>query len=167
LHATETLGKKWLSQVMRFYPMRQAMKLGLYLLVPRHRIGINMVGLDAEGRVLLLKHVFHPFVPWGLPGGWLGRGEAPDACILRELEEETGLAAQVGPLLLAASKPDPRQILMIYAAFVRPAPFRLSREILAANWFYRDTLPDLLLSSTREAITEAYRLWDNGLLEYR
>jgi 8-oxo-dGTP diphosphatase len=152
---------------MRLYPMRQAMRLGLYLLVPRHRIGINLVGLDPDARILMLKHVFHPFVPWGLPGGWLGRGESPHACLLRELKEETGLTATLGPLLLMATKPRPPHLVMIYAGFVRPAPLALSREILDAGWFDRDTQPGPLLKSTSEAIAAAYRLWDEGLLEYR
>ncbi len=152
---------------MRLYLMRRAMKLGLILLVPRHRIGINLVGLDPDGRILLLKHVFHPFVPWGLPGGWLGRGEAPEECLLRELKEETGLTARLGPLLLTAMKHEPRHLVMVYAGFVDPAPLALSTEIMDAGWFCRDELPTPLLKATGEAIATAFRLWDEGLLEYR
>jgi ADP-ribose pyrophosphatase YjhB (NUDIX family) len=167
LQSTEPVAKRWLSQLMRLYPMRQAMRLGLYVLVPRHRIGINLVGLDREGRILMLKHVFHPFVPWGLPGGWLGRHESPEGCLLRELKEETGLTATLGPLLLAVTKPRPQHLVMIYAGYIRPAPLALSREILDAGWFDRHTLPEPLLASTSAAIAAAYRLWDEGLLEYR
>lgn len=147
--------------------MRQGMRLGLYLLVPRHRVGANLVGFDPAGRILLLKHVFHPFVPWGLPGGWLARGEAPEACLRRELAEETGQVARLGPLLLTATKPDPPHIVLIYAGFIDPAPLTISQEILAADWFSRDSLPDPLLEATRRAIDEAYRLADMGILENR
>jgi ADP-ribose pyrophosphatase YjhB (NUDIX family) len=151
---------------MRLYPMRLAMMLGLTVLVPRHRVGVNMVPLDSEGRVLLLKHVFHPFVPWGLPGGWLGRGEEPESCVLRELAEETGLSARLGPLVHAAAKPYPQHLIMVYAGFVTPGPLSLSGEILEANWFRRDALPEPLLWSTSEAIQETFRLWNQGVLEY-
>lgn len=151
---------------MRLYPMRLAMMLGLTVLTPRHRVGVNMVPLDAEGRVLLLKHVFHPFVPWGLPGGWLGRGEAPEACVLRELVEETGLDARLGPLVLATAKAQPHHLVLVYAGYVTPRPLTLSGEIIKAGWFSRDTLPQPLLASTGEAIEVAFRFWDQGVLEY-
>ncbi|MDT8305222.1 MAG: NUDIX domain-containing protein [Anaerolineae bacterium] len=162
-----TAGKKWLARLMRLAPMRQGLRFGLYLLVPRHRIGVNLVGFDPAGRVLLLKHVFHPFVPWGLPGGWLARGEEPEACLLRELAEETGQTARLGPLLLTATKPDPHHVVLVYAGQIDPAPLRISKEILGADWFLRDTLPGPLLAVTTQAIEEAYRLADLGMLEYR
>lgn len=152
---------------MRLYPLRRGLQLALYFFVPRHRIGVNLVGFDAANRVLLLKHVFHPFVPWGLPGGWLARGEAPEACLLRELAEETGQTARLGPLLLTTAKPDPQHIVLIYAGFIEPVPFAISHEISAARWFERDMLPEPLLPATREAIAEAYRLSDLGILEQR
>ena len=36
---------------------------------------------------------------WTLPGGGLGLGESPEAALVRELAEETGLAGQVGAVL--------------------------------------------------------------------
>lgn len=157
--------KHELARLMRFYPMRRAMRLGLSLLVPRHRVGVNLVPLDREGRVLLLKHVFHPFVPWGLPGGWLGRGEKPQDCALRELVEETGLTGQLGPLLVAGRKPDPPHLVMIYLGFVEPGPLQLSGEIIMANWYTAGDLPNPLLRLTQEAILEGFRLRALGLLE--
>ena len=77
----------------RFPFVNYFMAWGIRLVVPKQRIGAGLVALDEEDRVLLLRHVFHPYTPWGIPGGWLNRHEAPADGVLRELKEETGLTA--------------------------------------------------------------------------
>ena len=85
--------KKRLARLMQFRFLQVLMVWGIYLFTPRHRVGVNVVVMDERQRVLLLKHVFHPQSPWGLPGGWLSRHEDPKEGVLRELREETGLTA--------------------------------------------------------------------------
>jgi 8-oxo-dGTP pyrophosphatase MutT (NUDIX family) len=51
--------------------------------------GVAAAVYDAQGRVLLVRHRYN--AGWRLPGGGVGRGEAPQAAILRELAEEVGL----------------------------------------------------------------------------
>ena len=48
-----------------------------------------------EGRVLLVRHSY--VRGWLLPGGGVGRGEAPADAIVRELREEIGLARSSPP----------------------------------------------------------------------
>lgn len=102
-----------------------------------------MVALDERNRVLLLRHVFHPEYPWGLPGGWLGRNEPPDQGVLRELREETGLTAVLGPTLLVRREDHPPHIGIAYLGYVQPGAFSLSGEIIEAAWFDPDDLPPL------------------------
>ncbi len=66
------------------------------------RVAAYVVCRDTEGRVLL-THLHLPGLPshrsWTLPGGGMDRGEQPTDTALRELHEETGLTATLGPLL--------------------------------------------------------------------
>ena len=49
---------------------------------------------DAD-EFLLVEHVFHPRLPWGLPGGWIGFNEDPVKTVQREIQEELGLDVSV------------------------------------------------------------------------
>lgn len=51
-----------------------------------------------EGRILVVRHA-HSVEFYSLPGGHLEWGESPLVCITREVEEELGIAPEVGRLL--------------------------------------------------------------------
>jgi 8-oxo-dGTP diphosphatase len=136
--------KERIAKMVRWPLVEWLMVRAIVLTVPRRRLGVNLVPLSADGRVLLLHHIFHPHMPWGLPGGWLGRGEAPADCALRELKEETGLTAVLGPPLLIETGINPDHLGIVYLGYVEPGPITLSNEINAADWFRPDALPPLL-----------------------
>jgi ADP-ribose pyrophosphatase YjhB (NUDIX family) len=53
-----------------------------------------------EGRVLLVKRRHEPLAgQWSLPGGAVEVGETLEACLMREMIEETGLHIRVGPVV--------------------------------------------------------------------
>lgn len=148
--------KQRLAHLMQFRFLQVLMVWGIYLFIPRHRIGINVVVLDERKRVLLLKHVFHPQVPWGLPGGWLGRHEDPKEGALRELREETGLTAVLQqPLLLLTHDVNPQHIGIVFLAQVEPGPLTLSSEILEAGWFELDDVPKVMTPGAHRALDRA------------
>lgn len=143
--------------------MRSLLGLAVRLLVPRQRIGIAVVGFDDGGRILMLHHVYHPTVPWGLPGGWLDRGEIPAKCALRELREETGLSAVLGPVVHISRELVPPHIAIAYLARIQPGPVQLSSEIIEAEWYKYDALPEPVLPFVRKAISAAVSFRDKML----
>ena len=62
-------------------------------------VGVGGVIVD-QGRVVLVKRRFEPLAGhWSLPGGAVELGETLDACVARDLQEETGLIVDVGPVI--------------------------------------------------------------------
>lgn len=153
--AAGTPWKEQLAALIRHQPFRWLMAGAVRLVVPSHRIGVALVAFNAEGEVLLLRHVFHPEIPWGLPGGWLTRNENPVAGLIREVREETGLEATVGPPALIAHRKNPSHLAMAYLGWVKPGPLTLSAEILEARWFSLSDLPQPEHPLTRQAASAA------------
>ncbi|MCB0166468.1 MAG: NUDIX hydrolase [Anaerolineae bacterium] len=92
--------KKTLSILLQqVIPLRWSFSLAVKLLAPRNQVGVMAVVFNDLGQVLLVEHVFRPQHPWGLPGGWVERGENPTASIQRELKEELNLTVEVKKLL--------------------------------------------------------------------
>ena len=63
-------------------------------------VGVGAVIVDDAARVLLVKRRFEPLAgQWSLPGGAVDVGETLEACVTRELREETGLEVEVGRVI--------------------------------------------------------------------
>jgi ADP-ribose pyrophosphatase YjhB (NUDIX family) len=67
----------------------------------RQRIAAYGVCCDAEGRLLLARASSSLTLQgrWFLPGGGVQHGESPPQSLRREIEEESGLTVELGPLL--------------------------------------------------------------------
>lgn len=144
--------------MVRRRPLAGLMGWGVRLVVPRQRVGVALVTFNDDEEILLLRHVFHAPNPWGLPGGWLGRNEAPQAGLIRELREETGLVVALGRPVHVAHAGSPPFIVMAYSGRLQPGTMRLNAEILEARWFSLDRLPGPFMPFTEAAITAGLSL---------
>jgi 8-oxo-dGTP diphosphatase len=103
-----------------------------------------------DGNVLLARRGVAPAQgAWDIPGGFLQHGEHPEAGLVRELFEETGV--EVRPTALIGmyldvyaddDEPDPDYILNIYyeAEIVSGEP-RAADDVAELCWFTPDDLP--------------------------
>ncbi len=114
-----------------------------YLLTPKITLGVSAVVTDARGRVLLVRHTYRQ-PAWDLPSGLVERGEQPDAAVARELQEELGLVATVGPLLHADRRPRRRHLTLYYSVRIEGAPRQDGVEIDAYRYVAPDDLPAVL-----------------------
>jgi len=114
-----------------------------YLLAPKITLGVSAVATDAQGRVLLVRHTYRQ-PAWDLPSGLVERGEQPDAAVARELMEELGLVATVGPLLHADRRPHRRHLTLYYSVRIEGTPRQDGVEIDAYRYVAPDDLPAVL-----------------------
>ena len=96
-------------------------RLALRLALPRHSLGVCAVIQDQRGRVLLAHHTYRPS-PWGLPGGFVRRREQPHHALARELTEELGTDARIGPLLYAELHEPSSHLTLYFSATLLDVP---------------------------------------------
>ncbi len=109
---------------------------------PKFSAGAVGVVFDEAGRVLLVEHVFHPYAPWGLPGGWVDRHESPSKTVSRELQEELELSVEVGDVLLVEVDYG-NHMDFAYSCIATGKVGKLSRELLDYGWYDPANLPRL------------------------
>lgn len=105
---------------------------------------------NAEGEVLLLKHAMRPYSAWGLPGGFIDRGEQPETAIKRELLEEAGI--ELESLEMYRVRTIRTHIEILYTATCRGEAVVSSGEIVDLGWFSAENFPDGLGYGQRELI---------------
>jgi ADP-ribose pyrophosphatase YjhB (NUDIX family) len=96
-------------------------RLALRRGMARVSVGVCALVQDARGRLLLTHHTYRE-QPWGLPGGFIGRREQPGAALARELCEELGIQAIIGPLVYAETWLPGQHMTLYYATTLRGVP---------------------------------------------
>jgi 8-oxo-dGTP pyrophosphatase MutT (NUDIX family) len=135
--------KHQLALFVRKFPFTVAIAQALFRLTrPRFSVGAVGVVFNDADQVLLVEHIFHPYAPWGLPGGWVERGENPRDAVVRELREELELEVEVGSVVTAELGFAQHLDL---AFLCRPLSDvgRLSNELADYCWTQLDAMPKL------------------------
>jgi 8-oxo-dGTP diphosphatase len=122
---------------------------------PRFAVTAGAVISDDRNRVLLLKHRFRPGSGWGMPGGYLEKGEQPEVALRRELKEEAGLEIEKIELIFVRTFSQPQQLEIVYRCHAVGDTNQLNYEIQKAGWFTLADLPASLPKDQRELIEMA------------
>jgi ADP-ribose pyrophosphatase YjhB (NUDIX family) len=150
--------KKLLGSLWRHAPKR-VRRLGVRLVEPRFTVTAGAVITDEGGRVLLLNHVFRTGSGWGIPGGFMEKGEQPEEALRRELREEIGLELERAEIAVVRTLRTPRQVEIIFRCRPLGVAKEQSFEIKSAEWFALENLPQGLSRDQRELIK---RVLSNG-----
>jgi ADP-ribose pyrophosphatase YjhB (NUDIX family) len=150
--------KKVLGALWRNAP-KSVRRWGVRMVEPRFTVTAGAVVTDEDGRVLLLSHVFRTGSGWGIPGGFMEKGEQPEEALRRELREEVGLELERAEIALVRTLKRPRQVEIIFRCRPNGPLGRRNVEIKSAQWFAPDALPPELSADQRQLIG---RVLDNG-----
>ncbi|MEN3335809.1 MAG: 8-oxo-dGTP diphosphatase [Blastocatellia bacterium] len=151
--------KRLLAAVYRLLPV--SLRRGVVLLTQaRFTVTAGAVVVNREGRVLLVKHVFRPGSGWGVPGGFINKGEQVEDAARRELREEIGLELDRIELAFVRAVEQVNQLEIIFRCSANGTPRPRNIEIHRVAWFELDQLPDDLPQAQRQTIKRALRRED-------
>jgi len=121
-------------------------------------LGCRVLAFDGEGRILLVRHSYGSG-RWMLPGGGIGRGEAPLLAALRELAEETACALEDPRELAVIEEPLAGTINRVHVVTgrARGVPLGDGREIVAAEFFAPEALPPNLAEQLQRNLADWIR----------
>ena len=121
----------------------------------RFTVTVAAILFDDSKRILLLEHVFRADEGWGVPGGFIGRSENPEAALRRELREEIGIEIEDVKMIFSRTLGTLKQVEIYFRARVIGDPKPSSFEIKSAQWFALDQLPPDISNDQRRLIERA------------
>ena len=133
--------RKLLLQIWRILPAWLQSILSR-IIRPLFQVFAAAVMFDENKNIFLVKSTYQRFHPWGLPGGSLEYGEHPEAAVVREVWEETGLNICIEKLLLVNSwLPD--RVGFYYLCRIIDGTFHPTDEVSEFAYFSPEDLPDV------------------------
>jgi ADP-ribose pyrophosphatase YjhB (NUDIX family) len=122
-------------------------------------VGAAVLVRDPVGRVLMVKRAPGASRPgyWSIPAGFVDYGEEIREAAARELEEETGLIAEIGaPVFVASNFHDPAKLTVgiWFAGTVVGGELAAGDDAAEVGWFALDDLPDLAFETDRRLLDE-------------
>lgn len=140
-HNHSSITKIILLKVWRLFP-GWMQNIASRIIRPLFQVFAAAVILDENKNILLVKVTYQRIHPWGLPGGALEYGEHPEAAVVREVWEETGLKVSIEKFLLVNSwLPD--RVGLYYLCKITGGTFTPSDEVSEYAYFSVDDLPDV------------------------
>ncbi|MEQ8278678.1 MAG: NUDIX hydrolase [Deltaproteobacteria bacterium] len=145
-----TLKDRWLSAAQTLWDVmpQSARRRVLFLTNDLFLVGVVGIVSDPEGRVLLLDHRFRTPWRWGLPGGFITRGESLELGLERELREEIGLTGVRvhGRHFDTEVRTERGYVSVALTATLDAAPAsivpRSKTEIVGGGFYAQDEIPD-------------------------
>jgi 8-oxo-dGTP pyrophosphatase MutT (NUDIX family) len=122
----------------------------LWLLNPKFNVGVSGLITNPAGEVLLLRHTVRRKYAWGLPSGWVKRGETLQQALRREIREEIGLEVQPGEVIHAASGYALRIEFVLEGTLQSIDGARYGLEVSEARFCGPGDFPEDLLPAHRE-----------------
>jgi ADP-ribose pyrophosphatase YjhB (NUDIX family) len=121
-------------------------------------IGAQGLVIDANNRVLLIRHTYRP--GWHFPGGGVECNETVETALVRELKEEANVTPSAAPDLFGLyanfrAFPSDHIALYIVRSF-DAAPFSPNREIAETGFFDRHALPQGTIAPVTRRLTEVF-----------
>jgi ADP-ribose pyrophosphatase YjhB (NUDIX family) len=122
-------------------------------------LGAQGAVIDAEGRVLLVRHGYRP--GWWFPGGGVEWGETLLTALARELEEEVGVSLTAEPELHGifsnfGNFPGDHIAVFVVRHWERRGDYRKRGEIAEARMFAFEDLPERIDRGTRARLAEIF-----------
>lgn len=120
--------------------------------------------IDKDGRVLIAQRPEGKSMAglWEFPGGKMELGETPEACLIRELEEELGIntwSSCLAPLTFASHAYDNFHLLMPLYACRKWEGTPQSREGQALKWVRANHLRDYPMPPADVPLVAMLRDW--------
>jgi ADP-ribose pyrophosphatase YjhB (NUDIX family) len=148
LRSNATLAKAINSVLRPIWRMRRGFTLGAQGAV-----------IDAENRVLLVRHSYRP--GWFFPGGGVEWGETLETALARELDEEVGVtlteaATLHGMFSNFGNFPGDHIAVFVVRHWQRRENYRKRGEISEARMFAWRDLPERVDQGTRARIAEIF-----------